>query len=134
LIFDQPGWCFAGYHRDPGVNTGSAYWSTRNYSAGSQFWSYQKTAGRGRVWVPGALVVDSRPWIYFKFWLAVIVVSLITLPVIALELRRRFRLFRANRRLRAGLCRACGYDVRFTPGRCPECGMDQRVLPHGNPC
>ncbi len=32
--------------------------------------------------------------------------------------------FRRDRRLRAGHCPACGYDLRATPGRCPECGKE----------
>jgi hypothetical protein len=54
------------------------------------------------------------------FPLAVLVAVFAPLPLADVLLIRRRR--RRRRRLAAGLCVACGYDLRASPGRCPECG------------
>jgi len=52
------------------------------------------------------------------YWLLLLVTA--TLP--ALWLRSALRRRRGARRLAAGQCTHCGYDLRSSPDRCPECG------------
>lgn len=44
---------------------------------------------------------------------------LLVLPALKLT-----TLIRRRRRIAAGKCVRCGYDLRASPGRCPECGLE----------
>jgi rubrerythrin len=47
---------------------------------------------------------------------------LLALLTAALPVARAAAFARGRRRAIAGLCTACGYDLRASPERCPECG------------
>jgi hypothetical protein len=66
--------------------------------------------------------LPKQTWYYqSKVGVAYRLLFLVTLLPPAIWLWERRRWVR-RRRIEAGLCRGCGYDLRATPGRCPECG------------
>ena len=81
-------------------------------------------AGKGGSHFGGFFFDSQRGWgirmtvIYFP--LPFLVALFAPLPLVDLIRIRRRR--RRVRRLAAGLCVRCGYDLRATPQKCPECG------------
>lgn len=57
------------------------------------------------------------------YWFIVLIASI---PPIRAAIRWR-KYARANRRVKAGCCVVCGYDLRATPDCCPECGTVPEV-------
>ena len=58
-------------------------------------------------------------------WLLMLAFTLLPAIVVTKRLRAR------HRRLRAGACPDCGYDLRASPARCPECGRVCKPEPAG---
>jgi hypothetical protein len=81
------------------------------------------TGERRSGWsLPHVNVRSDSVYLHLPYWL----LQLLTLaPPIALFWRRR----RPSRRDAAGVCPACGYDLRATPDRCPECGCVALTIP-----
>ena len=91
---------------------------------GERHWTF-RSGDRigGHSWLPSAEHVrwfhaggvDAEDAWKVPFWIVVLATAL--LPAGSLVWRRRRR-----GRAHAGICAACGYDLRATPDRCPECG------------
>jgi hypothetical protein len=59
---------------------------------------------------------------YTVWWIVVVPMWFVTAVFGVVPTGCVVRWMRFRRRMRAGLCRVCGYDLRATPARCPECG------------
>jgi hypothetical protein len=66
----------------------------------------------------------------YSVWL---VIGGLLVPPLLLEGRRWRRARERRRRVRLGLCLACGYDLWHSPDKCPECGAAASVKPATNP-
>jgi hypothetical protein len=78
---------------------------------------------------PRPVVGDRYIVIRFPHWS---IIALFSLPALYWCMSKA-RQFHRKRKIQAGYCPTCGYDLRATPGRCPECGtvIDQLISSAG---
>lgn len=91
-----------------------------------EFWQvFLVTEGAAPVWLPVSLCIYRPALTDEVLGMAGVYLlsALITWWLLFRLARRRLE----RRRVAAGLCGRCGYDIRATPQRCPECG--QTVTP-----
>ena len=78
--------------------------------------------------VPGVFVADLKfatfdlSLIQTPMWFVVAAFAILPCAAVMRLVRRRRRV----KRMAAGQCIACGYDLRASPERCPECGRESR--------
>ena len=102
--------------------TFNPYWARPDLSWGTA------QNGRGTVYIAGTPYnFTLGVWQLYVSWRVIVIVLLIG-PALRLAWWRIRR-----RRVTAGKCVVCGYDLRATPDRCPECGATPDAQPKPAP-
>ncbi|MDB5296507.1 MAG: hypothetical protein JWO31_2490, partial [Phycisphaerales bacterium] len=125
-VVDSYGWDRPGGHRQLSSCRGSVILFTLpgatpgRFSVGHSAWPASEGAQVGERVAPGVTTYDegTMRFVGVAYWLACAPPAAMVTPLFAGGWLRR----RRRRRRKAGLCPACGYDLRASPGRCPECG------------
>jgi len=102
----------------PQWNVDAGRYHARHYDSVDRWNSFRETLRFGTRSTPmtlkgGGIIMQRQTWI--PYWP---IAWLFAMPPAIAWQRHRVR----QRRLRAGLCLRCGYDLRASAGRCPECG------------
>jgi hypothetical protein len=99
-------------------------WETNNSPRPIPQLSFPVWSQHGTVTIPGSFAVTTHEakGLFITDWLAAVLVSVCTLPILGFECRRSHRGQRSNRRSAGKICHKCGYDLRASIARCPECG------------
>ena len=106
-----------------------AWWDVSMFSGTNPAPGHTAGDGRGTllnpIAVPGDPHYAAPGFRYDEYptgWLVQLHFAVPTLAAVPLPALWLARHRRTRHRRRAGLCPACGYDLRASPDRCPECG------------
>lgn len=124
-----PGWTWG---RRMAIGTGGVDHEYMRPNGGFRLLGFGAFSGTNYSWpafrypgvTPPTNMNDLRWWkdnysaVSIPYWPLVLISGILPCR----RLRSRVSAYRRNRRIAAGLCPTCGYDLRASKERCPECG------------
>ncbi len=113
-VDESPGWTCGTY---PAPNTTRGLWQELSAFGSYPYARFGFGFTKDQTDQDFRWKIGGRPMhaLYFPHWLPAVLASI--LPTL-----RAIPMLRRRRRVKAGRCANCNYDLRESPERCPECG------------